>query len=78
VRTDDAFAVFGNQDSGCRSYGIERAGRRWFVKTALTPGAAGALTRVVALRRAVRHPAVVRPLALLPGPTLVSECGAEG
>ena len=71
VRTDDAFAVFAEQDSGCRSYGVRRAGHRWFVKTAFTPPAAEALTRVVALHRAVRHPAVVRPVALLPGPTLV-------
>ena len=29
------------------------------------------MTRVVALHRAVRHPAIVRPVAVLPGPTLI-------
>jgi serine/threonine-protein kinase len=71
VSVDGAFAVFDQQDSGCLSYGIERAGRRWFVKTARSPAAAAALTRVVALHRAVRHPAIVRPVAVRPGPTLV-------
>ncbi|MFG3702018.1 hypothetical protein ACGF5C_29600 [Micromonospora sp. NPDC047620] len=27
-----AFTVFNAQDSGCLSYGVEAAGRRWFVK----------------------------------------------
>jgi len=71
VTVEDAFAVFDRQDSGCLSYGVERAGRRWFVKTATEPRAAGPMTRVVALHRAVRHPAIVRPVAVLPGPTLI-------
>jgi hypothetical protein len=71
VRVEDAFAVFDAQDSGCLSYGVERAGRRWFVKTAGGPDTAAAMTRVVGLHRAVRHEAVVRPVAVLPGPTLV-------
>ena len=71
MRVEDAFVVFDQQDSGCLSYGVERAGRRWFVKTAAEPRAAGPMTRVVALHRAVRHPAIVRPVAVLPGPTLV-------
>jgi hypothetical protein len=60
-----AFAVFAEQDSGCVSYGVERAGRRWFVKSG--PG----LLRALDLHRAVRHPAIVRPVAVLDGPVLV-------
>ena len=71
MTVEDAFSVFDQQDSGCLSYGVERAGRRWFVKTATEPRAAGPMTRVVALHRAVRHPAIVRPVAVLPGPTLI-------
>ncbi len=71
MRVQDAFAVFDAQDSGCLSYGVQRAGRRWFVKSAGGRGTAAAMTRVVALHRAVRHQAVVRPVAVLPGPTLV-------
>src|SRR5215207_1935422 len=61
----DAFAVFAEQDSGLLSYGVERGGRRWFVKTG--PG----LLRALAVHRAVRHPVVVRPVVVLEGPTLV-------
>lgn len=71
MTVEDAFAVFDQQDSGCLSYGVDRAGRRWFVKTATDPRAAGPMTRVVTLHRAVRHAAIVRPVAVLPGPTLV-------
>lgn len=70
----DAFAVFDAQDSGCLSYGIERDGRRWFVKEALRPDAAASLTRAAALHAAVRHPAIVRPAAVrdgTDGPTLI-------
>jgi catechol 2,3-dioxygenase-like lactoylglutathione lyase family enzyme len=69
-----AFAVFDEQDSGCRSYGVERDGRRWFVKKAVRPEARASLTRAAALHAAVRHPAIVRPAAVLDGtdgPTLV-------
>lgn len=58
----EAFAVFDQQDSGCVSYGIERRGRRLFVKTATTEEARASLGRAVALHQAVRHPAIVRPL----------------
>ena len=71
MRVEDAFTVFDQQDSGCLSYGVERAGRRWFVKTAIELRAAGPMTRVVGLHRAVRHAAIVRPVAVLPGPTLI-------
>ena len=69
-----AFVVFGDQDSGCVSYGVESAGRRWFVKRAGTPAARESLTRALALHAAVRHPAVVRPQLVrdgTDGPTLV-------
>ncbi|MEW2445603.1 hypothetical protein [Micromonospora marina] len=66
--------VFGDQDSGCVSYGVESAGRRWFVKRAGTPAARESLTRALGLHAAVRHPAVVRPELVrdgTDGPTLV-------
>jgi hypothetical protein len=44
VRLEDAFAFFDQQDSGCLPYGVERAGRRWFVKTATEPRAARPMT----------------------------------
>ncbi len=69
-----AFVVFGDQDSGCASYGVESAGRRWFVKRAGTPAARGSLTRALGLHAAVRHPAMVRPELVrdgTDGPTLV-------
>jgi hypothetical protein len=70
----DAFVVFDAQDSGCLSYGVERDGRRWFVKTAVRPEARASLVRAAALHAAVRHPAIVSPAAVLDGtdgPTLV-------
>ncbi len=69
-----AFTVFERQDSGCRSYGVEAAGRRWFVKRAVRPEGRASLARAAALHAAVRHEAVVRPERVLDGtdgPTLV-------
>ena len=60
-----AFAVFDRQDSGCVSYGIERDGRRTFVKTATTDAARASLGRAIAFHAAVRHPAIVAPLAVV-------------
>ncbi|GAB3274180.1 protein kinase family protein [Kineosporia babensis] len=69
-----AFAVFDAQDSGCRSWGVEHAGQRWFVKTAVQPSARAGLARAAALHAVVRHDAVV-PLSMVldgtDGPTLV-------
>ncbi|WP_432560957.1 protein kinase family protein [Kineococcus sp. SYSU DK003] len=69
-----AFTVFGAQDSGCPSWGVEHAGQRWFVKTAVRPEARAGLARVAALHAVVRHTAIV-PLAHVldgtDGPTLV-------
>jgi serine/threonine-protein kinase len=58
----DAFAVFDQQDSGCISYGVERDGRKLFVKTAVTAGGRQSLLRAIRFHRAVRHPAIVHPL----------------
>jgi serine/threonine protein kinase len=63
-----AFAVFGDQDSGCLSYGVEAAGRRWFVKQATTPPAQLSLIRAGQLHAAVQHPAIVRPERILDDP----------
>ncbi|MFI5836168.1 serine/threonine protein kinase [Micromonospora sp. NPDC051300] len=70
----DEFVVFGDQDSGCLSYGVRAAGRRWFVKRARTPEARASLTRALGLHAAVRHPGIVRPELVrdgTDGPTLV-------
>jgi hypothetical protein len=66
-----AFTVFSAQGSGCLSYGVEVDGRRWFVKRPTTPATARSLTRAVAVHEAVRHDAVVAPVRVLDGPTLV-------
>ncbi|RAO16041.1 Non-specific serine/threonine protein kinase [Micromonospora noduli] len=71
---ESAFVVFDAQDSGCLSYGVEEAGRRWLVKTATTVEGRASLHRAVAVHAAVRHPAIVRPVRTIhgaAGPTLV-------
>ena len=57
-----AFAVFGDQDSGCRSYGVVANNARLFVKEATTEAAAQSLRRSIAFHRTVAHPAIVAPL----------------
>jgi hypothetical protein len=71
---ESAFVVFDAQDSGCLSYGVEEAGRRWLVKTASTAEGRASLDRACAMHAAVRHPAIVRPAGMVhgaTGPTLV-------
>jgi serine/threonine-protein kinase len=58
----DAFAVFDQQDSGCLSYGVERDGRRFFVKTALTAAGRESLRRAIVFHHAVSHRAIVHPV----------------
>jgi serine/threonine-protein kinase len=70
----EPFATFDFQDSGCRSYGIERDGRRWFVKEAVTDAGRASLTRAIGLHNVVEHPAIVRPARILDGtdgPTII-------
>ncbi len=64
----DAVAVFGDQDSGCVSYGVETGQGRWFVKRAMTPAARESLARACALHSRVQHDAIVRPDTVLDGP----------
>ncbi|GLZ57129.1 serine/threonine protein kinase [Micromonospora sp. NBRC 107095] len=71
---DSAFVVFDAQGSGCLSYGVEEAGRRWFVKAATTAEGRASLDRACAVHAAVRHPTIVRPTWTIrgaAGPTLV-------
>lgn len=71
---ESAFVVFDAQSSGCLSYGVEEAGRRWLVKTAVTVEGRASLTRACAVHAAVRHPVIVRPTRTIPGaagPTLI-------
>ena len=63
-----AFAIFDKQDSGCLSYGVERRGRRLFVKTATTTNAHESLGRAIRFHEAVRHPAIVAPLEVIDAP----------
>jgi hypothetical protein len=66
-QVEDAFTVFDQQDSGCLSWGVERDGRRWFVKTARTIEARASLARAAALHAAVRHEALVAPELVVDG-----------
>jgi hypothetical protein len=60
----NTFAVFDQQDSGCVSYGVDAGeGRRLFVKTSTTAAAAASLRGALRLHAAVRHPAMVAPVA---------------
>jgi serine/threonine-protein kinase len=68
----DAFAVFDQQDSGCISYGVERAGRRLFVKTAATSPGQKSLRRAITFHRLVHHPAIVHPLDVVDAEDITS------
>jgi len=59
----EVFALFEEQDSGCRSYGVAVGGERWFVK--LAPGAANAalLRSAARFHAAVQHPVILAPVA---------------
>jgi serine/threonine-protein kinase len=68
------FAEFLRQDSGCRSYGVELEGERWFVKHAVEPRAVSSLRRAIALHERVQHPTIIGLQAWFPttlGPALV-------
>src|SRR5215469_12893378 len=84
----DVFAVFNSrtQDSGNVSFGVEAAGRRWFVKTAGDPAdtspflshseRVALLGTAQQLAASVSHPALPRLLAELPsawGPMLLCD-----
>jgi serine/threonine-protein kinase len=60
-----AWIVFDQQDSGCVSYGVHAAGRRWFVKVARGVEGEASLANALRLHEVVRHPAIVRPLRAL-------------
>lgn len=62
---DEAFVVFAHQDSGCISYGVESAGRRWFVKRAIEEAALPSLARAAAFHAAVTHPHIVKPVEIV-------------
>ncbi|MBA8795788.1 serine/threonine-protein kinase [Friedmanniella endophytica] len=73
-----AFVRFANETSGALAFGVEHAGRRWFVKGrgpgTPSPTLAASLARAAALHAAVRHPVVVPLVGVLDGldgPTLV-------
>ncbi|MFJ6832028.1 serine/threonine protein kinase [Streptomyces sp. NPDC091209] len=59
-RVGEVFRVFGEQDSGCVSYGVRLLdGARWFVKEAVNERGRCSLERGWAFHRAVRHTAIV-------------------
>ena len=73
-RVGGVFASFLLQDSGCRSYGVEVAGERWFLKGATEARAVPSLERAVAVHARVVHPAVIplrRVVRTPSGPVLV-------
>ncbi len=65
-----AFAMFDQQDSGCVSFGIEVAGRSWFVKSAITRDAAASLANAVEVHERCRHRAIVSPVRVFKEPKL--------
>jgi serine/threonine-protein kinase len=59
-RVGEVFRVFGEQDSGCVSYGVRLLdGARWFVKEAVNERGRRSLERGWVFHRAVRHTAIV-------------------
>ena len=54
----EVFRVFRDQDSGCTSYGLLVAGRRWFVKHSDEPRGLASLRRAQDLHSTVRHEAL--------------------
>jgi serine/threonine-protein kinase len=54
------FQAFRDQDSGCASYGLLTAGRRWFVKHSEEPRGIASLRRAQDLHSTVRHQALPR------------------
>jgi serine/threonine-protein kinase len=54
----EVFRAFREQDSGCVSFGVLAAGRRWFVKHSSDLRAIAGLERARALHAAVQHPAL--------------------
>ncbi len=61
----EVFVSFESQDSGCISYGVEAAQRRWFVKGPATDAARESLASVIEFHRRVRHAVVVRPVEVV-------------
>lgn len=59
ARHGEIVAVFARQDSGCRSYGLDTGGRRYFLKASLEDRAIPSLRRAIAVHGSVRHDAVV-------------------
>ncbi|MFF3610343.1 serine/threonine protein kinase [Streptomyces sp. NPDC002580] len=60
ARVGEVFRVFGEQDSGCVSYGVRLLdGARWFVKEAVNERGRRSLDRGWAFHRTVRHTAIV-------------------
>jgi serine/threonine-protein kinase len=54
----EVFQAFRDQDSGCTSYGVSAAGRRWFVKHSDEPRGISSLRRALDLHSIVRHEAL--------------------
>jgi hypothetical protein len=63
--TGSVFRTFDDQDSGCRSFGIEAESHRLFVKFAPAGPAQDSLARGVAFHAAIHHPALIPPARVL-------------
>ena len=60
ARVGEIFRVFGNQDSGCVSYGVLAEAKRWFVKHSDDPRGIASLRRAHHLHSRVHHRALPR------------------
>ncbi|QHW33017.1 serine/threonine protein kinase [Paenibacillus rhizovicinus] len=61
-RLGNVFKVFDQQDSGCISYGVHAAGRKWFVKYSERPEAIVFLRNAAAFHGDVQHPLIPKLL----------------
>lgn len=55
----EIFTRFHGHDSGCQSWGVGVAGRRYFVKASMSARAVQSLRRAIALHRAVAHETII-------------------
>jgi serine/threonine protein kinase, bacterial len=56
------FRVFDQQDSGCISYGVHTAGRRWFVKYSDKPASIAHMMNAAAFHQDISHPRIPKLL----------------
>ena len=65
----EVFASFLEQDSGCREYGVELGGERWFLKAAVEPRAVASVEGAIRFHTHVRHDAIIPLRRVVGGPS---------